>query len=101
MFMQGVTKIVQDTVLEGVMPAKVVAARIGKPYSTLLREINPFDEGAKIGAETMLEIMKVTGDVRALEHIASELGLKLVPKGNYAAAAGMAMEVRAQGAAAS
>ena len=26
-----------------------------------MREINPFDASAKLGAETLLEIMKVTG----------------------------------------
>ena len=47
MFMKSVTKTTQNIILEGSMQAKVVAEKIGKPYSTLLREINPFDMNAR------------------------------------------------------
>ena len=43
---------VHDLVLESGLGAKNIAAAVGKPYSTLLREVNPFDDGAKLGAET-------------------------------------------------
>jgi len=74
------TKIVHSTVLESAIPAKVLAKKIGKPYSTLLREINPYDQGAKLGVETFMDILKITGDVTAVEYIANELGFDLVPK---------------------
>ena len=65
---------VHDPVLENGLGAKNIAAAVGKPYSTLLREVNPFDDGAKLGAETLVDIMKVTGNI-LLEHIAEQFRL--------------------------
>jgi len=79
MYQEDVTKITQGVVLEGPKPAKIVAEIIGKPYSTLLREINPYDTGAKIGVETLLQIMKVTQNSSPLDFMAKELGYTLVP----------------------
>lgn len=81
MFEKNVTKVVQDCILDSGIQAKVVAEKIKKPYSTLMREINPFDVSAKLGAETLLEIMKVTHDIRPLKFMASEMGFSL-NKGN-------------------
>ena len=33
---------VHTLVIDGDMPAKAIASAIGKPYSTLLRECNPY-----------------------------------------------------------
>ncbi|MGE4506377.1 MAG: phage regulatory CII family protein [Desulfovibrionaceae bacterium] len=79
MFEKSVTKMVQDVVLNGPMEAKEICKRIGKPYSTLLREINPFDQRAKLGAETFLEIIRVTGNLEPLKFMARELGCGIVP----------------------
>lgn len=57
-----------------------MCTRIKKPYSTLLRELNPFDTHAKLGAETMFEIVKVTRNVAVLEFMAEELGYTLQPR---------------------
>ena len=65
---------VHDLVLESGLGAKNIAAAVGKPYSTLLREVNPFDDGAKLGAETLGDIMRVTGNIQPLEHIAEQFG---------------------------
>lgn len=73
-------RLLHSTILESSVPAKVIAKQIGKPYSTLLREVNPYDEGAKLGAETLLQILKITGNVAPLEYLANELGLELVSK---------------------
>ncbi|MEG6504515.1 phage regulatory CII family protein [Nitratidesulfovibrio sp. 1201_IL3209] len=73
------TKIVHSIVLDSPTPAKALAKEIGKPYSTLLREINPYDTGAKLGVETLLEIMKHTGNIRPLEYMARQLGYRLEP----------------------
>lgn len=48
---------VHDLVLESPIGAKAIAQAVGKPYSTLLREVNPYDTGAKLGAETLMHIM--------------------------------------------
>ncbi|MGL1861337.1 MAG: amino acid-binding protein [Pseudodesulfovibrio sp.] len=77
MFDRNVTKVVQDCILDSGIQAKVVADKINKPYSTLMREINPFDASAKLGAETLLEIMKVTSDIRPLQFMATEMGCSL------------------------
>lgn len=74
------TRIVHTSILESPIPAKVIAKKIGKPYSTLLREVNPYDEGAKLGVETLLQILKITGDTAPLEYMAAELGMELVSK---------------------
>ncbi|GAB7023123.1 phage regulatory CII family protein [Salidesulfovibrio brasiliensis] len=79
MFEKNLTKKMQDAVLDGRIAAKDVCRRINKPYSTLLRELNPFDTHAKLGAETMFDIIKVTQNVAALEFMARELGYTLQP----------------------
>jgi len=79
MFEKDLTKKMQDVVLDGRIPAKEVSRSIKKPYSTLLRELNPFDSHAKLGAETMFEICKVTHNVAILEFMARELGYTLMP----------------------
>ena len=79
MFEKNLTKKMQDVVLEGRIPAKKVSREIKKPYSTLLRELNPFDSPAKLGAETMFEIVKVTHNVAILEFMAREMGYTLMP----------------------
>ena len=66
---------VHDLVLESGLGAKNIAAAVGKPYSTLLREVNPFDDGAKLGAETLVDIMRVTGNIQPLEHIAEQFAM--------------------------
>ena len=79
MFDKNLTKKMQDVVLEGRISAKDVCRQIKKPYSTLLRELNPFDNHAKLGAETMFDIVKATHNVAILEYMARELGYTLMP----------------------
>lgn len=79
MFEKNLTKKMQDIVLEGRISAKQVSQEIRKPYSTLLRELNPFDNHAKLGAETMFEIVKATHNISILEFMAQELGYTLTP----------------------
>ncbi len=72
--------ILHELVLHNPVPAKDLAKSIGKPYSTLLREVNPYDTGAKLGAETLLQIMTQTGDLKPLEFMAHSLGFELAPR---------------------
>ena len=67
-------KEIQKTVRDGEVPAKSVAEAVGKPYSTLMREINPYDKGAKLGVETFMAI-----DTTPLKVMAHELGYELIP----------------------
>lgn len=71
------SQIVHTVVLEDMKPARKVAEEIGKPYSTLLREVNPYDQSAKLGVETLLDIMQCTGNVTPLEYMAEQLGYHL------------------------
>ena len=72
------SSLIHNLVLDNPVPAKDLAKAIGKPYSTLLREVNPYDAGAKLGAETLLQIMIQTGDTKPLEYMAGKLGYSLV-----------------------
>jgi hypothetical protein len=74
------TRIIQQSILDGRRPAKSVSEEIGKPYSTMLREANPYDTSAKVGVETLLDIMRATGDPAPLRYMAKALGYDLVPK---------------------
>ncbi len=76
----GLIALVHEIVLENELPAKALAEEIGKPYSTLLREINPYDRGAKLGVETLLHIMLRTRNAAPLAYMADMLGYSLVAK---------------------
>ena len=66
-------KEIQKMVRDGEAPAKSVAD------STLMREINPYDKGAKLGVETFMAIIETTGDPTPLKLMAYELGYRLIP----------------------
>lgn len=77
--MSKVIKAVHELVTQGKMPAKTIATAIGKPYQTLMREINPDDLGAKLGIETFMAIIETTGDTTPLNVLVQELGYRLAP----------------------
>lgn len=64
------------------LPLKALAAAVGKPYPTLTRELNPDDDGAKLGADLLLPLMQATGDIRPLEWLAGRMGFALRKKGD-------------------
>lgn len=66
----------QDIVLTGDMPMKVISEKINKKYSTLMRELSPWDDYVKLGLSTAIAIIKVTKDRRILELILEECGMK-------------------------
>ena len=76
--MSRVTELAQELVLATDVSARDLAAKLKKPYSTLMREVNPYDTGAKLGADTLLEMMAETGKTAPLEYMAARLGFKLV-----------------------
>lgn len=77
--MSEVLKSVHRLVLNGNMPARSIAIAVGKPYQTLMREINPDDLGAKLGVETFMAIIEATGNSTPLSVMVQELGYRLVP----------------------
>ncbi|WP_320173617.1 phage regulatory CII family protein [Maridesulfovibrio sp.] len=68
-----VEKAIQDLVMNGPVPLEELAERLGKTPKTLAREVNPEDKKAKLGAETLVEIMRITGGVEPLRLMAEEL----------------------------
>lgn len=75
------SNLIHNMVLDNPLPAKDLARAIGKPYSTLLREVNPYDGGAKLGADTLLHIMAHTRNVKPLEYMVNKMGFRLDPVG--------------------
>lgn len=69
-------KLVQRIVLDE-HSAKDIAKSIGKSYSTLLREINPYDLNAKLGVETLMQICRVTNNYAPLEYMAKSVGYEV------------------------
>lgn len=59
-------------------PIKAIAEEIGKPYSTLKRELNEFDEGAKLGAELLLPLMLACSGDQPLQYLADRRGYNLI-----------------------
>ncbi len=79
--MSKVIKAIHETVVNGKMPSKVIASAIGKPYSTLLRETNPLDPGAKLGVETFIAIIEATGDSTPAQRDGAGTRLQACPCG--------------------
>ena len=76
----GLLTVLQDTVFLSGYSASDIAKGIRKPYSTLMRECNPYDKGAKLGVVTLFEIMDFTKNIEPLRYMASRMGYELTPK---------------------
>lgn len=74
------SEVVSDMIENGNKPIKAIAADIGKPYSTLKRELNVDDDMAKLGADVLLGIMASCGSIAPLEWLADRLGYVVKPK---------------------
>lgn len=72
------TEILHEMVFEGTVPAKHVADQLGTPYSTLQRQCNPFDEGAKVGVDMLVPIMQATRSTKILDYLAAQVGKRVV-----------------------
>nr|DAQ79433.1 MAG TPA: regulatory protein [Caudoviricetes sp.] len=75
------TEVIEAMIDEGEKPIKAIAAEIGKPYPTLKRELNPADDGAKLGADALFGIMASCGSIAPLEWLADRLGYVVRRKG--------------------
>ena len=71
--------VAQETVFQNQYSAYKIAEAIDKKYSTLMRECNPYDKLAKLGAVTLFQIMFFTKNVAPLRYMAHCLGYKLIP----------------------
>jgi len=60
---------------------KALAEAIGKSYSTLCRETNPSDHGAKLGLEDFIKLTLLTADFGPMRFIAVDSGFFAQPDG--------------------
>lgn len=58
--------------------AEAMAQELGKPYKTLMRELNPNDAGAKLGLIDFLQIIRISKDYFPLQMIAKRFNKILV-----------------------
>ena len=69
--------LLQDVVLNAPDGTQCLARSLGKMQAKLLREENPRDRRAKLGADTLLRLMEISRDIRPLEYMARQLGMHL------------------------
>lgn len=58
--------------------AEAMAQELGKPYKTLMRELNPNDDGAKLGLIDFLQIIRISKDYSSLQMIVKRFNKILV-----------------------
>lgn len=71
-------RIILEMVQNSHIPIKTLAESVGKPYSTLMREIDPGDRGAKLGVDLLLPLMKTCNSIAPLRHMAAGMGYRVV-----------------------
>jgi len=73
---------ISDVILEMIQncsrPIKGIADELGKPYSTLMRELDPEDRRAKLGVEMLLPLMQACTSTAPLRCLAEAMGYRLV-----------------------
>ena len=77
MELRDFSMLIQDVVISAPCGVQTLAHDVGKSYPALMREANPYDRGAKLGVDTLLHIMMVSRDVRPLEYMARQMGMRL------------------------
>ena len=70
--------VIREMALASGKPLKGIANELGKPYTTLMRELSSEDKGAKLGVETLLPLMRACGSVAPLRFLATRLGCRVV-----------------------
>lgn len=73
-FVDSVTIMVE----ESDKPIKAIAEEVGKNYSTLKRELNEFDEGAKLGVELLVPLMMACESTLPLKFLADRFDFNLL-----------------------
>lgn len=75
--MKDIYEIIEDMIDRSGKNRREIAEDTGKEYSTLRRELNPFDTGAKCGIELLIPLMRSTGRIDILQHLAERMGFRL------------------------
>ena len=74
---KGIQNLVLEMVQNCSRPVKSIASEVGKPYSTLMRELDPEDRGAKLGVEMLLPLMQACDSTLPLRYLAEEMGYRV------------------------
>lgn len=64
---------------ESEQPAKVISARMGMPYSTLMNQLNGDIANAKFGADDLLDFCRALHTAEPVSYLAAGLGYRLEP----------------------
>jgi hypothetical protein len=77
------TTMVRDKLFNDNSPLTGVAlaTMVGRPYPTLMRELNPWDKRAKLSIDVFADIVKATGRGDLLRELAEYAGLTVDIKG--------------------
>ena len=78
--MKEFSQLIHEVVTHDHENVQTLARRLGKRCSTLLREVDPHDRRAKLGADTLLAIMEISHDIRPLAYMAGKMGFELRKK---------------------
>ncbi|MEG6507074.1 helix-turn-helix domain-containing protein [Nitratidesulfovibrio sp. 1201_IL3209] len=87
----GILEVIESAMDEQGISIKSLAPLVGKEYSTLKRELNEFDPGAKLGVETLIPLIRTVGPA-PLEFIAAACGYTVRPVSGAPDAPSMAEE---------
>ena len=69
--------LIQDVVINDPSKVQALARKTGKSCSMLIRDVDPYYRGAKLGVDTLLVLMLASRDVRPLAYMARQMGLEL------------------------
>ena len=81
---KGIQNLILEMVQNCPRPVKSIASEVGKPYSTLMRELDPEDRGAKLGVEMLLPLMQACESVLPLRYLAARMGCRVAALENGA-----------------
>lgn len=69
--------VISEMVHGSPLPVKTIAEMVNKRYSTLVRELDPEDRGAKLGVDMLLPLMQACNSIAPLRYLAHKMGYKL------------------------
>ena len=73
-------RLIYDTLENCGRHKKDVADEMGTSPPKLSREVNPYDDGAKLGVTSLIPFMRATRSLAILDYLADAMGCKLVAK---------------------
>lgn len=77
--LDDIMRTIQDAVVNDErFSTEEIARQIEKKHKTLLREVNPHDDKAKLSCIDLVRILEYTDNLAPLQHMANHLGYALV-----------------------